>query len=318
MIKKIFLAIIAISLLLAGCGKASPANAEKQKEQSSIAATAANSAASVSSGKNTAINSIDYSQYIKKTWIKEFVSKSGIDEKVYYSISEIKNGKITGKFSAINFTSTNRNLLSFESSFEGTVNKNIAECTFNDSKGNKGNLKLVFVSKNSMEAAISLTAKSKTTIQPPDGTYKFEPDNIKNIKGFSLIKSQSFMVNLNSWGNVKFVSGKLTAGNHIPVVFYLTNIDGDILYDFVDDEAVFPYGVDVKAVSFKDVNKDGLKDIIIIVTDSYGGSGKQIAAVILQNNDGSFSSNFKLDQEINNSGNNRDIKTIIKYISPKF
>ena len=45
-------------------------------------------------------------------------------------------------------------------------------------------------------------------------------------------------MNLNSWGNVKFVSGKLTGGNHIPTVFYLTNKDGDILYDFA---ATLPY-----------------------------------------------------------------------------
>lgn len=56
------------------------------------------------------------------------------------------------------------------------------------------------------------------------------------------------MVDLNSWGNVKFVSGKLTAGNHIPVVFYLTDEDGDILYDF---RAVLPYSVMLKLFHLK-------------------------------------------------------------------
>lgn len=57
-------------------------------------------------------------------------------------------------------------------------------------------------------------------------------------------------------GNVRFVSGKLTAGNHVPVVFYLTN-------------------------------KNGLKDIIIIVSDS-DNIGGPIAAVWLQNANKSF------------------------------
>lgn len=59
------------------------------------------------------------------------------------------------------------------------------------------------------------------------------------------------MVDLNSWGKVKFVSGKLIGGNHIPAVFYLTDENGDILYNF---QVTLPYRVDVKAVSFEDVN----------------------------------------------------------------
>jgi hypothetical protein len=204
-------------------------------------------------------------------------------------------------------------LLSFKSGFEGIVSKDIAECQFNDIRGNKGNLKLVFKPNNEIEVAITLIKKSNTAIQPPEGTFEFIPDNIKNIEGFSPIESQSFMVDLNSWGNVKFVSGKLTAGTHIPVVFHLTNKDGDILYDF---DAALPYNIDVKATSFVDVNKDGLKDIIIIVAGN-DGSG-HVATVYLQKGHGAFTNNPKLDQEINASGNNKDIKNITNYLSQKF
>lgn len=172
----------------------------------------------------------------------------------------------------------------------------------------------------------SVSSEPDTTVtQAPEQTTsqttapKPEPDNIKNIKGFIPFEGQSFMVDLNSWGNVKFVSGKLTAGNHIPAVFYLTNENGDILYSFEDTP--FPYSVDVKAVSFTDVNKDGLKDVIIIVTDAYEGSssfGEPIAALWLQNADGTFTCDFKLYQEINESGNNKDIKTVTGYLFNKF
>lgn len=148
-------------------------------------------------------------------------------------------------------------------------------------------------------------------------TSKSESDtnNIKNIKGFAAIENQSFTVDLNSWGNVKFVSGKITGGNHIPTVFYLTNENGDILYSFEDTP--FPYNVDVKAVSFQDVNKDELKDIIIIVTDN-ANSGKPISAVWLQNADKKFICDTKLSQEMNESGKNKDIKTVTDYLSKKF
>lgn len=181
--------------------------------------------------------------------------------------------------------------------------------------------KFVFIhSAELSDEELIVTGTLEPTISPiATPKSESEPNNVKSIKGFTPIESQSFMVNLNSWGNVKFVSGKLTAGNHIPTVFYLTDEAGNILYSFEDTP--FPYSVDVKAVSFVDVNKDGLKDIIIIVTDAYKVSdniGKPIAAVWMQNTDGTFTCDLKQYQAINESGNNKDIKTVADYYSKKF
>lgn len=66
------------------------------------------------------------------------------------------------------------------------------------------------------------------------------------MKSFRSIESQYFKVNLNSWGDVKFVSGKGIGGNHIPTLSYLTNKYGDILYDFSTE---LPYSVDVKTIT---------------------------------------------------------------------
>jgi hypothetical protein len=195
----------------------------------------------------------------------------------------------------------------------GTISKNTAECKFSDTLGNKGNIKLSFKPNNEMEATIKLTAKSQyEEEQTAEGTFQFIPYNLKSIKEFSLIKDQTFMVDLNSWGTVKFVSGKLTAGNHIPTVFYLTDNDGNILYDF----DMNPYNTDVKAVSFVDGNKDGLKDVIIIVAGN-DGTGT-IATVFFQKANGTFANDLKLDQEINASGKNKDVKSITGYLSSKF
>ncbi len=121
-------------------------------------------------------------------------------------------------------------------------------------------MKLTFKSPSEMTAEIAITKKSEDTVMTiPEGKFDFTPHNLKNIEGFERLRINLFMVDLDSWGKVKFVSGKLTQGNHVPVVFYLTNEEGDIFYEFTNG---FPYSVDVEAVSFKDLNNDGLKTLL--------------------------------------------------------
>ncbi|WP_394236237.1 hypothetical protein [Niallia oryzisoli] len=284
--KIILVTIITLLLLLSGCSKDGSTNLSQQnKQEPSVPSinTAPNSSAKTTPPTSTtARETFDYSQYIKKTWMK----KESLLEKVYFSILKIENGKISGKFSVESYDQKDQKLPYFGSDFEGTINKDIAECQYYDS-------------------------------QPPEGTFEFAPENLKDIKYFQPIESQSFHVNLNSWGNVTFVSGTLETGNHVPTVFYLTNENGDILYDFINVEN-FPYSVDVKAVSLQDVNKDGLKDIIIIVADNYNGSGEHIANVYFQKTDGSFTNDYKLNEDINHSGNNQDVTMITNYLSQKF
>lgn len=269
------------------------------------------------SGNN--INSIDYSQYIKKVWIMKNVAK-GAYHYSSFCISKIENGLIEGKFStdAIAIPDYYYYLpdhLGYLGNLTGTINNNTAECQFSDKDGDKGNVKLVFKAKDEIEATIEYTSKAQSYKNLSlDGTMLFKPYNIKDIDGFSPFKDQCFTVNLNSWGSINFVSGKITGGNHIPTVCYLTNKDGDILYDF---DSPFPYSVNVKAVSFQDVNKDGLKDIIIIIVDSEDSSS-QMAKVFFQKVDGSFFDDDKLDQEINDSRKNKDIKTIVDYLAKRY
>lgn len=308
--RKILFATIIVSFLVTGCGKTAPGNTPLQpKGQSPSLATTKSPAATPTS------DAIDYNQYVKKTWIKKKDTNNNSRNGVSFSISKIENGKMTGDLTVVGPAPSYPNDVA---NLNGTINKDSAECQFTDSRENKGNIKLIFKANNEMEATIDLTDKSQdTTAQPPEGTFQFAPYNLKDLKGFSPIENQSFMVDLNSWGNVKFVSGKLTAGNHIPVVFYLTNKDGDILYDFY---TTLPYRVDVKAVSFEDVNKDRLKDIIIIVDgdDGDGLGNFSVATVYFQKADGSFANDSKLDQDINDSGYNKDVKTITSYLAQKF
>lgn len=266
---------------------------------------------------------IDYDQYIKKVWIMKTWDGSAYNYSSF-CISKIANDKIEGRFStrmiALPEYSPYSSSDLYLGHLAGTIHNGVAKCQFSDNKGKKGNVTFILKTKDEIEATIQYTDKLQRYDYKDDsykeysldGTFLFRPYNLKDIGKFSPIKDQCFTVNLNSWGTVNFLSGKLM-GKHIPMAFYLTNQEGDILYDF---GYIAPDNVNVKAVSFPDVNNDGLTDIIIILNINGGPWHK--AEVLFQKTDGSFQGNSGLSLELNNSGNNKDIDTILEYLSKKF
>lgn len=318
--KKILLTIITVSFLAAGCQKAAQSDRLQETEKTTVS-SAPDVTISIQSSKEDLSqatveteSNTNYNQYLKKNWIRSTDTNFPENGGLSIVISSIKDGKIKGEISAVG-SGPAYNMDS--SGFEGRVEKDTAECELvDDSRGNKGTVRLNFKSPGILEATVAITERSEDNIMTlPEGIFEFAPDNLKNIEGFQPIEEQSFLVDLDSWGKVKFVSGKLTAGDHIPTVFYLTDEDGNILYQF---NTTFPYSVDVEAVSFKDLNSDGLKDIVIIVSDQYeGSSGLPIANVCFQQEDGTFMTDYQLCQELNDSGNNKDIKTVTSYILNK-
>ncbi|WP_234122795.1 hypothetical protein [Clostridium hydrogenum] len=317
--KKIFIVTMLFLLFLIGCGKTNGKNAVQQTKKSTSTSNTIKNEDNKSENTNTVTSksqTIDYSNYTKKVWVIKNVADYGIYNNSSFCITKIANNKITGIFTVGSPALPNKYDLG---QLSGVINKNTAECEFSDKSGDKGTMKLIFSSNNDIEAKIQFNNNPPNNNPKLNGTFQFRPYKPSDMDGFSIIKNQSFMVNLNSWGNVRFVSAKLLGGNHVPTLFYLTDKDGDFIYDFT---AELPYSVDVAAVSFQDLNKDGLKDIIIICRDAYhvpaGTTGKPIADVYFQKSDGSFECDTKLNQELNESGNNNDIKTIVNYISNNY
>lgn len=321
--KKLLLTIITLILLLAGCGIVTQTNQTQQDGQSTSSTTNGEDSKSQGTAELvTTSDEIDYNPYIKKAWIV----KDGTNNNPYgypsFCISEIENGKIVGKFSSSG-PAVPTNYYYLPDHYEdltGKINNGTAECQFSNKKGDKGNIKLVFKPNDEIEATIKYTEKSQDNKHYKDGTFQFRPYNLNNdMKEVSIIKDQSFTVDLNSWGKVRFVTGKAMGGNDKhPTNFCLTDENENILYDFEQ----YIYNIDVNAVSFQDVNKDGLKDIIIIIGESYVvpyGSGKPLGAeVFYQKTDGSFDSEGKLNKELDDSGNYKDVKTVTDYLSRKF
>lgn len=85
--------------------------------------------------------------------------------------------------------------------------------------------------------------------------------SMKDLYNFTKFEDQSFNVDLENWGAVSFVSG--WDFNH-KLSFYLTDDTGTILYRLPDYRENYWVNLKVLAVSFKDVDEDGLRDIIII------------------------------------------------------
>jgi hypothetical protein len=311
---KILFVPITLLLLLAGCQKAISIDTSQQNGQTPVVTAtsispdatiqqtitpATTTPSSTPLSTITPKDSMDYTQYLNKTWVEKTYATN-----VSFYLSKIVNGKVTGRFSASEPAIPSNDL----GTLNGSVNGDKAECQFDDGKGDKGTLILVFKPNDEIDATVKLAEESEFI---EEGTTQFIPYNLHTLKNFSVFKDQSFNVDLNFWGNVNFVSGQFAGKYHILDWFFLTNKEGDILYESEPD---VPYGVDVKAVSFKDMNKDGLKDIILI----FGEDNEfTLARVFFQKNDGTFANDPKLDKEINDSGNNKDIKTVINYLSNK-
>ena len=115
-------------------------------------------------------------------------------------------------------------------------------------------------------------------------------DGISDISG-TLIKDQTFQVDLGEWGSVTFAayapenSSFAADGMNPDVRFYLME-DGQVLYEFPgwNEEHTNPdLFLAVSAVAFKDYNEDGLDDVITICEyETMSGEGYQLARIYFQ------------------------------------
>ncbi|AJE51955.1 DUF4163 domain-containing protein [Paenibacillus polymyxa] len=141
---------------------------------------------------------------------------------------------------------------------------------------------------------------------------------------YEIEESQSFQTTLEGFGKVRFVSTYGYPEGLRKFFFFLLDDQGHILYPFPDfygnREWVARYG-GVEAVAFKDVNKDGLKDVIIIadVDNGIHGPGRidefPIADIYFQKKNKTFTTIPALDETLNDQGHNRTIKDVIQYVS---
>ncbi|WP_339201097.1 DUF4163 domain-containing protein [Paenibacillus sp. FSL P2-0322] len=141
---------------------------------------------------------------------------------------------------------------------------------------------------------------------------------------YEVEESQSFQTTLEGFGKVRFVSTYGYPEGLRKFFFFLLDDQGHILYSFPEfygnHEWVARFG-GVEAVAFKDVNKDGLKDVVVIANVDNGihGPGRvdefPMAEIYFQKKNKTFTTLPALDQALNDQEHNQTVKDVIQYVS---
>ncbi|WP_088830936.1 hypothetical protein [Paenibacillus tyrfis] len=137
------------------------------------------------------------------------------------------------------------------------------------------------------------------------------------------IADQSFQVELESWGKVRFVSAKrANADGRKELVLSLKDAEGHTLYTFPQPKLVASWNFEsVKAVSFKDVDGDGKKDVIVLADyvtgKDLGGKAAITAPSIFIQKDKSFVSDVEIDNRLNASGKISTVSDVVAFFKAK-
>lgn len=116
--------------------------------------------------------------------------------------------------------------------------------------------------------------------------------NLSDLRDVEVIDEFSFDLNLESLGDVKLVS--LRAVDELSGIYiFITDFDGNIL----TSAPLGRYGITVSNIEIKDMNGDGLKDIV--VTREYDYQKMYSRLISYQTEDGSFFSSPELDPDTN-------------------
>lgn len=164
--------------------------------------------------------------------------------------------------------------------------------------------------------------KAPSTAVNPDTDWIDEEAIIRNtnyVPGFRILKEYSFPVSLEKWGEVYFIAASGEGEFSLDSLYmYLVDQDSNILYEFPSFYGNGSLFSGMRAVNFKDINHDGLKDLIVIGeymrgVGPDGAKGYPVAGVYLQQQ-ASFINLPDLDGELNDTGNNETIDMVVEYL----
>lgn len=139
---------------------------------------------------------------------------------------------------------------------------------------------------------------------------------LKN-EGYVVIDDYSIEMELNIFGDVKFISGFNMVKNLPQLTFFLIKDDSSIVYDFPEFEDYKSIYNNMISVSLEDVNGDGLKDIIVIgeFMKGHGAESGQLFPVVniyFQLNDG-FHQKSDVNEMINESKSIDSAEKVIEF-----
>lgn len=245
---------------------------------------------------------IDYSKYTGN-WVTETNLKNDFLFGITAGLTVDKEGNVKGQIGDCTENATHisnvdisgiikDNKLTYKFDEDGWEHKGTINMEFND---NTITLNIVYDPDSSKDNFWGIGEGTFVLINNKTEVKR----TLSNLKdgGLQVINDQSFDINLENYGKVKFISGLKREDGTEVVLFYLIGENNQVLYKF---PSFYGNGksrfVDIKAVSFVDVDSNGLKDVVImaeyddrIVSSIYYQKGKE------------FANNITLDDKINAS-----------------
>lgn len=240
---------------------------------------------------------VDYSKYKEKIWYLDYDSEfEGVVFKKHqfsFYFSQFCDGKVYGRcrlgdlvrkdwYDDASRLSYEYGNTSMDGYLYGEIVNGVAVCRFWDQRGNEGWLTVQDWGENSLEAKFEWTRKNPDDaimILGEDGTYFFHTWNLdkaydnKLENELEIADESIYKTDMQYWGQVQLVtlSARHVERKYYRAYAYLMAVDGDILYEFdLWGACKEANSVMVSNVEIGDYNKDGLEDIIITVTPTYG------------------------------------------------
>lgn len=152
-------------------------------------------------------------------------------------------------------------------------------------------------------------------------------ETVKDISGsrFTLIEEQSFPVLLETFGQEEVTFLPIMDQEYHRLAILIADSEGNVLYRTDQLETNYKYSgqleqpvKDIAAVSFQDVDGDGLTDIVLI-TDcentqgEYAGRSYKIGDVLFQK-EGEFFRDWRISDKINRFSMNKSVDFITSYV----
>jgi len=218
----------------------------------------------ITENDSESIGDVDYKRYLKYIWIPDDWNENN-NSSSSLRIDKVVDGVVSGRFCselAIPewFNNPEEYLKYNDNNMSGELINGVAECVF-DGCG-KGNIRIEFIGKNSIKAEIKYTEKDESRKEFEDGTFIYRPYKIKDHLLFVVNDNLEVETKLDSWGNVRIVSGQQETSHAVPVI-YMTDQDDNILYRF---GAPYQHDSYAKEVIVEDMNGDGFQDVRIITS----------------------------------------------------
>lgn len=320
--KKLYICILifALSFSIVGCNKD---ESKKPKNENKAAVEEKNNEDKKEIKKNESENKkVDYSIYTGD-WVQEKLLIQDVKYGTTVELNVDEKGYVKGYVCSVT-----ENLTRIaQVDIQGQIENNKLSYDFDeDGWEHSGNIEIEF-KENAIVLNIKYNENSSNNhlwgigegIFPLIKETTLVKRTLNDIKDGGLVvqENQSFDTKLNNYGDIKFISGlKREFGNDI-AVFYIADRNNNILYKLPDfygnDKGRFE---EVNCVAFMDFNGDNLKDILIIgkYTNFEDVSKKiHVASIYFQEGD-EFKNNESLDDEINNSGHNENMESVVEFM----